>query len=47
MTFECVGVTGYAGDRTSEAMLCCHDFAEALSRHFGCCSSWLAPLKPP
>ena len=35
MTFDCVGVTGYAGDRTPEGMLCCHDFAEALSSHFG------------
>jgi len=34
MTFECIGVTGYAGDRTSEAMNVCHDFAEAMSRHF-------------
>ena len=24
-----MGVTGYAGDRTPEGMLCCHDFTEA------------------
>jgi len=34
MTFECIGVTGYAGDRTSEAMIVCHDFTCAMSRYF-------------
>jgi len=34
MSFECISVIGYAGDRTPVGMLECHDFANALSRHF-------------
>ncbi len=31
MKFECIGVTGFAGDRTPEAMIECHPFTNALS----------------
>ena len=31
MNYECLGVTGFAGDRTPEAMAECHPFAKALS----------------
>ena len=35
MSFECVSVNGFAGDRTPEAMLECHGFATAFSEYFG------------
>lgn len=31
MEYRCIGVNGFAGDRTPEAMLECHPFAQALS----------------
>lgn len=34
MNFECVSVNGFAGDRTPEAMLECHNFAVAFAKHF-------------
>jgi len=35
MKFECISINGFAGDRTKEAMLLCHDFASSFSSHFG------------
>lgn len=34
MIFQCVSVNGFAGDRTPEAMIECHNFATAFSKHF-------------
>lgn len=34
MSFECIGINGFAGDRTPEAMLECHSFAKSFSEHF-------------
>ena len=31
MEFECIAVNGFAGDRTVEAMECCHDFARVFA----------------
>jgi len=35
MNFECIGVTGYAGDRTIEAMRECHKFTKAFATYLG------------
>jgi arginase len=35
MEYRCLGVNGFAGDRTPEAMLECHPFAQALSEFLG------------
>lgn len=32
MRYECIGVTGFAGDRTPEAMAECHPFARAFAK---------------
>lgn len=34
MNVKCIGVNGFAGDRTPEAMLECHRFTESFARHF-------------
>lgn len=34
MGYECVGVNGFAGDRTPEAMLECHRFTKSFASHF-------------
>jgi len=34
MSFECLSINGFAGDRTSEAMQECHWFAYAISKKF-------------
>lgn len=34
MTFECIGLTGFAGDRTVEAMEECHQFTKSFANHF-------------
>ena len=31
MEFECIAINGFAGDRTNEAMECCHHFAQAFA----------------
>lgn len=33
MEYECIGLTGFAGDRTPEAMLECHKFTESLANY--------------
>ena len=35
MEYRCLGVNGFAGDRTPEAMQECHPFAQALSEFLG------------
>jgi len=34
MSFKCIGINGFSGDRTPEAMLECHDFAKSFAAHF-------------
>jgi len=34
MNFKCIGINGFAGDRTPEAMAECHAFVRAFSEHF-------------
>lgn len=33
MEYECIGLTGFAGDRTPEAMQECHEFTESFARY--------------
>lgn len=35
MQYRCLGINGFAGDRTPEAMVECHPFARALSEFLG------------
>ena len=34
MNFQCIGINGFAGDRTTEAMNECHTFVQSFSEHF-------------
>ncbi len=35
MNFECIGINGFAGDRTPEAMFECHAFVKSFAIYFG------------
>lgn len=47
MKYECIGVNGFAGDRTAEAMVECHPFAKALSEFLGAPVALYGDTKTP
>lgn len=47
MNFECIGINGFAGDRTSEAMRECHAFAKVFAEHFDFPLRLIGEPQPP